>query len=351
MQTFKETFTQSFLGTWSGDKTTTVTCGICGHAFAAEADADDSDVTCPNCNHKFSFVLQPPQMKLGGIALLLIGGGISGAVIAYLNHFFDITGIYFFFVIPIGAIVFGLAANLGFVAFLAMLRTKGVNYNKALLVLLSAIISVSAYWLSEYTMYRSSTIEITYISSPEIEEREAELEKMAIAIDSISSSIDESAKKIDTNESALEKLNKQLEAEPDGDPTEYNRLLSLDADLVTEHNKRVKKGEEIVAKYNARVVELNLLMDRLNTETTVTEGAEIKIEPLPQHLSFLEYIEESYANMSFHMFGARTRAPVSTPSADGQTGSSGLGFLFLKHIGFIFALPALWRQVARRRRS
>ncbi len=134
---YKSTFIKSFIGRWTDNRKMTIRCINCKQKLRIPIDRGNLKVTCPKCNHTFRYSPHLLLKKCLGIPLLLIGGGLSGLLIAYLNHFYDITDFYLFFFIPVGAIVLGLAANTGFVATLAFLRIRGINYSILLLILIS----------------------------------------------------------------------------------------------------------------------------------------------------------------------------------------------------------------------
>lgn len=292
---YKSTSIKSFTGTWFGECTKVVECINCKQKLRIPIDKGNLTITCPKCNRSFPYKPHWLRKKNAGFIFLLIGGILSGLLAAYLNHFYDITNFYLLFVIPVGAIIFGLVANIGFIAALAFLRTSGTNYSRLSLVVMAGFIALFSFWLSQYIAYSSEEMTVNYISRevpPDIEMTKTEIEQMEYTFQNLP-------------------LTEQ----------EHQRLYN---------------------QYEEKVKEVNILIDEFNRGEIGKEVIEAKKEPISKNYTFIDYVKKSYAKSSFSMFGALGKMPIATLSEDIEMGSFGLIFLLLQQIGLFFALSALW---------
>ena len=342
---YKSTFVESFTGRWLENYKTIAKCINCKQKIRIPIDKGNLRVTCPNCNHVFRYSPHLLLKKCLGIPLLLIGGGLSGLLIAYLNHFHDITGFYLFFIIPVGAIVLGLAANTGFVATLAFLRIRGINYSMLFLILMSGTIALFSFWLSQYIVYSTGTITVNYVSRippPEMKQGQAEIKQMEDALHSLHSSIENSSGELQRIKSIINQIERKAESGLIVGQQEYERLISQYNSLVSKHNVNVKRTQEFQGRYETKLSEVNVLIDKFNRGDIGKEVTETKKEPISKTYAFIDYTKKTYEKRSFRMFGLVGKVPLATPSADIEMGSFGLILLLLKQIGLFFALPALW---------
>lgn len=161
---YLSTFADSFEGDWEHSYKTIIKCKQCKQKLRVPLDRGEVQVSCPKCNRLFWYSPYLLLKKIFGFFLLIIGGILFGALIGYLNHLYDITGFYLFFIIPWGAILFAALANIGFFAILAFIRMKGVTYSKLLLLLVLGLIALYAFWRSEYLSYANAFYPNNYIS-------------------------------------------------------------------------------------------------------------------------------------------------------------------------------------------
>lgn len=347
---YKSTFVESFMGRWFDDCKTVIKCINCKQRMRVPINKGNLRVTCLKCNYVFRYSPRLLLKKCLGFPLLLIGGILSGILIAYLNHFYDITGFYFFFIIPVGAIVLGLAANIGFVATLAFLRTRRVNYSVVFLVIMSGSIALFTFWLSQYLVYSMNTITVNYVSRippPEMKQAETKLKQMKDTLYNLRTSIDNSFKELQRTKSIINRMERNVESGFIVDQEEYERLISKYNTLVSEHNANIKTEQKLHNRYKTRVNEVNDLINKLNRGEIGEKVTEMKKEPISKNYVFIDYIKKIYEKRSFRMFGLVGKIPLVTPSADIKMGSFGLFLLLLKQIGLFFALPALWLWTSR----
>lgn len=349
---YNSTFIESFMGRWIDDAKTIIKCINCRQRIRIPIDKGNLKVTCPKCSCVFSYSPHLLLKKLLGIFLLLIGGGLSGVFIAYLNHFYDITGFYLFFIIPVGAIALGLAANTGFVATLAFLRTMGINYSMLFLVIVSGTIALFAFWLSQYIVYSTGIITVNYVSRippTRMGQAEAKIKQMENTLRNLHSSIENSSEELQRIKSIINQMERKAELGLIVDQQEYERLISQYNSLVSKHNVDVERAQKLDSRYGAELGEVNALIDKFNRGDIGKEVTEIKEEPISKSYAFVDYIRKTYEKRSFRMFGLVGKVPLATPSADIQMGSFGLSFLLLKQIGLFFALPGLWLWINRKK--
>lgn len=347
---YKSTFIESFMGRWFDNRKTIIKCVNCKQRIRVPIDKGNLRVTCPKCNYVFRYSPHLLLKKCLGFPLLLIGGGLSGLLIAYLNHFYDITGFYLFFIIPVGAIGLGLSANIGFVATLAFLRTRGINYSMLFLILMSGSIALFAFWLSQYIVYSTGTITVNYVSRippPEMKQAEVEIKQMENTLRNLHSSIENSSEELQRIKSIINQMERKAELGLIVDQQEYERLILQYNSLVSKHNVDVERAQKLHSRYEAELSEVNALIDKFNRGDTGKEVTEIKKEPISKSYAFVDYIKKTYEKRTFLMFGLVGKVPLATPSADVEMGSFGLILLLLKQIGLFLALPGLWLWVNR----
>ncbi len=282
--------------------------------------------------------------KCLGFFLLLIGGILFAILIAYLNHFYDITGFYLFFIIPVGAIILGLVANIGFVATLSFLRTRGINYSMLFLIVMSGLIALFTFWLSQYIVYSTGTITINHVSRvppSELKQAKSELKQMESTLHNLRASIENFSKEIQSIKSRINQMEYNAELGLFVDQEEYKRVISRYNSLVSNYNTNVKTEQKLYNRYETKLIEVNALIDKFNRGEIGKEITEMKKEPISKNYAFLDYIKKTYEKRSFRMFGLVGKVPLVTPSADIKMGSFGIILLILKQIG-LFALPVLW---------
>lgn len=348
---YKTTFIESFTGTWLENYDTIIKCINCKQKLRIPIDKGNLRVTCPKCNYVFCYHPRLLLKKCLGIPLLLIGGCLSGLLIAYLNHFYDITDFYLFFIIPVGAIVLGLAANTGFVATLAFLRIRGINYSMLFLILMSGTLSLFTFWLSQYIVYSTGTITVNYISRippPELKLGEVEIKKMEDTLRSLHSSIKKSFDKLQRIKSIINQIEEKAESGLLIDQQEYERLILQYNSLVSMYNADVKRIQEFQHRYETKLNKINVLIDKFNRGEIGEEVIETKKEPIFKTYTFIDYIKKTYEKRTFRMFGLVRKKFFVTPSIDIEMGLFGLILLLLKQVGLFFALPAIWLLTNRR---
>lgn len=347
---YKSTFVESFMGRWFDKRQTVIRCANCKQRIRVPIDEGNLSVRCPKCDYIFRYLPHLLLKKCLEFPVLLIGGGLSGLLIAYLNHFYDITGFYLFFIIPVGAIGLGLAANIGFVATLAFLRTRGINYSVLFLILMSGSIALFSFWLSQYIVYSTGTITVNYVSRkppPELKQGQAEIEQMADTLRSLHSSIENCSHELKTIKSIINQMERKAELGLIVDQQEYERFIFQYNSLVSKHNIDVKRAQKLHSCYETKLSELNALVDKFNRGDIGKEVTETKKEPISKNYAFVDYIKKTYEKRSFGMFGLVGKVPLATPSVDVEMGSFGLILLLLKQIGLFLALPGLWLWVNR----
>ena len=161
---YLSTFADSFEGISEHSYRTIIKCKQCKQKLRVPLDRANVQVNCPKCNRLFQYSPHLLLKKTFGFFLLIIGGIFFGALTGYLNHLYDITGFFLFFIIPWGAILFAVLTDIGFFAILAFLRIKGIDYSKLLLLLVLGLIALYAFWRSEYLSYANVFYPNNYIS-------------------------------------------------------------------------------------------------------------------------------------------------------------------------------------------
>ena len=148
------TFLDSFKGTWVGESKTIIKCIKCKQNLKVPVNKGNLKVSCPKCKFAFSYSPHLLFKQYSGFILLLTGGILFGVlIITNLTLLIDLTDFYLLFIIPVGAVIFGLLINLGFISILAFLRTKGINYSNLLLIIISGLIVLFTFWLAQYIIY------------------------------------------------------------------------------------------------------------------------------------------------------------------------------------------------------
>ena len=287
---YKSTFVESFMGRWFNDHKTIIKCNNCRQRIRVPIDKGNLRITCPKCNHVFPYFPHLLLKECLGFPLLLVGGGLSGILVAYLNHFYDITGFYLFFIIPVGAIVLGLAANIGFIATLTFLRTRGINYSMMFLVLMSGTIALFAFWLSQYIIYSTGTITVNYVSRkppPKLEKAKTELTQMEKALKVYQSLIESSSQELQQIKSQINRMERDAEVGFYVDTKKYERLISQYNGLVSRHNANVERNEKLYNRYKIEFAKINALIDKFNRGEIGEEITEIKKEPISRNYSFI----------------------------------------------------------------
>lgn len=348
---YKSTFVESFMGRWLDNHKTIIRCVNCKQRLRVPIDKGNLRVTCPKCKYAFRYSPHLLVKKCLGFPLLLTGGGLSGLLIAYLNHFYDITGFYLFFIIPVGAIGLGLSANIGFVATLAFLRTRGINYSILFLIMMSGMISLFAFWMSKYIVYSTGTITVKYVSRKppcKLEKAKTELTQMEKTLKVYQSLIESSSQELQQIKSQISKIEHNSKLGFYVNRERYEKLVSQYNNLASKHNATVEKMQKLYNSYETKLVEINTLIDKFNRGEIGEEVTEIKKELISRNYSFMDYIKKTYEKRSFRLFGLVRKVPLATPSVDVEMGSFGLILLLLKQIGLFFALPAVWLWANRR---
>jgi len=342
---YKSAFVESFLGKWVDKRHTTIKCPNCKQKLLLPIDKGNLRVKCPKCDYVFYYSPHILFKKCLGFPVLLIGGGLSGLLVAYLNHFYDITSFYLFFIIPVGAIVLGLAANIGFIFILSFLRIKGINYSTLLLILMSGMIALFSFWLSQYIVYSTGTIPVNYVSRvppPEIKKEQVKIKQMENTLHSLHSSIESSSDKLQRIKSIINQIEEKAKMGLVIDKHKDETLISQYNTLVSKHNINVKKAQELQSRYETKLSEVNALIDKFNRGEVGQKVVETKKEPIYKAYTFINYIKKTYEKRSFRMFGLIGKVPLVTPSVDIKLGLFGLILLLLKQIGLFFALSILW---------
>ena len=144
---------RSMTGELAFDNKNIIRCKGCHHKLSVPSNRGKVKIRCPNCGFIRTYSPTLLITQFIGIPLLILGGCLSGAVFGYLNHLYDITGLFFFFIIPFGAMFFSALANLGFFGILAFIRMRGVDYPSFLLVVLTSLIALLSFWGGEYIDY------------------------------------------------------------------------------------------------------------------------------------------------------------------------------------------------------
>jgi len=314
-------------------------CKNCNQKLRIPEDKGKLKVICPSCNYTFFYSPKIIVKKILSIPLLLVGGILSGIFVAYLNHFYDITNLYLFFIFPIGAIIFSLISNIGFVAILSFIRIIGMNYSKIFIFLLSGFIALFAFWLSQYIIYSTNTITVEYTSRVipfEIKEAKNEMNVLENELINIRSIISQIKEGITEQENKIKQINK------DENYLEYEKLIQEYNNLVNKHNRTISKEKKIYNIYKVKYDKVNALINNFNNGNVGEKIIKTKEESISSNYKFSEYIKKTYENRSFRAFGVLGKIPIATPSADVKMGSFGLIFLLIKQIGVFFALPIVW---------
>ena len=347
---YKSALVESFMGRWFDNKKTIIKCVGCKQRIRVPINEGDLRVTCPKCKYISCYSPHLLLKKCLGFPLLLIGGALCGLLTAYLNHFYDITGFYFFFVIPVGAIALGLIANIGFVASLAFLRTRGINYSILLLILMSGSIALFAFWLGQYIVYSKGTITVNYVSriAPlELKQGQSKIKQTEDTLNSLYSSIERSSNKLQKIKSTINRMEENAKSGLTVDQQEYENFVLQYNSLVPKHNADVKSAQKLDSRYQVSINEVNTLVDKFNRGNIGKEITKVKKEPISKSYTFVDYIKKTYEKRTFRMFGLVGNIPLVTPSAGIEMGLFGLILLLLKQIGLFFALPALWLWASR----
>jgi len=290
-------FADTLLGRWFDTHKKIIKCAKCKQKLRIPINKGSLRVTCPKCKCTFDYSPHILLKKCFAFPLLLIGSAPCAILVAYLNHFYDITGFSLFFVIPAGSIVLGLGANIGFVASLAFLRTRGINYHVFVLILISGSLALCTFWLSQYIYYSTETATVQYYSReppPELEWGKKEIKQLEARIDNLQSSIENSSRRLRKIESRIVQVKKDADLGYVIDQEDYQRLISQYNDLVSGHNTNVKKAQKLHSYYQAKLTELNALIDRFNRGEIGEEVTLIKKERVSKTYStFIEYIKKA----------------------------------------------------------
>jgi predicted nucleic-acid-binding Zn-ribbon protein len=145
---------------------TIIACGNCKKRLRIPNSWKTLRVTCPECKYEFFYSYKPFLLKKAfDFVLVLIGGFLSGTLIAYLNHFYDITGFYLNFIIPIGIILYGIAVNALFALFIFILfRNRGINISGKFYLIISGLIAIYSFWSAKYITYSIVPVNVQYVS-------------------------------------------------------------------------------------------------------------------------------------------------------------------------------------------
>ena len=286
------------------------------------------------------------KQKLIGVLFVLFCGLLSAALMAYINHFYDITNFYLLFVIPIGAIILGLLANTGVVFSLLFLKKKEITYNKFFVIIISAVISLVSYWLSQYINYSNETIITEYtvsrIPPPEIDQTKEELKQIKKQIQNLYSSIKNSSTQLETIKNKIKKIEQDKIIGIRTNQKEYKDLVSQHDNLYSEHNKKLWEIRKLEEYYQRRGTELNYLIDCYNRGIVGKQVVNIKKEPVSKKYKFFDYVKKKHKDISFKTFGVVIK---KLPLVPVKEESSGIALLLVKQIGLFFALPissTLW---------
>ncbi|MDO9464868.1 MAG: hypothetical protein Q7J67_06185 [bacterium] len=350
MMGYKSAFVESFMGRWFDNYETIIKCVGCKQRIRVPTNKGNLKVTCSKCKYIFCYSPHLLLKKSLGFPLLLIGGALCGLLIAYLNRFYDITGFYLFFIIPVGAIALGLIANTGFVATLAFLRTREINYPMLLLILISGSIALFTFWLSQYIVYSTGTITVNYVSriAPlELKQGQSKIKQMEDTLHSLHSSIERSSNKLQRIKSTINQTEEKAKSGLTVDQQEHKNLVLQYNSLIPKHNADVKSAQKLDSRYQVSINEVNTLVDKFNRGNIGKEITKVKKEPISKSYTFVDYIKKTYEKRTFRMFGLVGNVPLVTPSAGIEMGQFGLILLLLKQIGLFFALPALWLWASR----
>ena len=350
MMGYKSAFVESLMGRWFDNHETIIKCVGCKQRIRVPINKGNLKVTCPKCKYIFCYSPRLLLKKCLGFPLLLIGGVLCGFLIAYLNHFYDITGFYFFFVIPVGAIALGLIANTGFIATLAFLRTREINYSMLFLILMSGSIALFTFWLSQYIVYSTGTITVNYVSRiapPELKQGQDKIKQVEDTLHSLHSLIERSSNKLQRINSTINRMEEKAKSGLTVDQQEYENIVLQYNSLVSKHNADVKSTQKLDSRYQVSINEVNTLVDKFNRGNIGKEITKVKKEPISKSYAFVDYIKKTYEKRTFRMFGLVGNVPLVTPSAGIEMGLFGLILLLLKQIGLFFALPVLWLWVSK----
>ncbi|MDP2763001.1 MAG: hypothetical protein Q8O27_00595 [Enterobacteriaceae bacterium] len=342
---YKSIFIESLVGTWIDQHKTTTKCVNCKQGIRIPINRGNLLVTCPKCNQIFRYKPQLLFKKLLGAIFLIFVGGISGFSIGYLNHFYDITGFYLFFIIPVGAVILGIISNIGFIAVLTLLRIRGINYSMLILIFMSGTIALLSFWVSQYIVYYTEEITVNYISRippPKLKQGQEKVKQMKITLHNLQSSIELLTDELNNIKSGINQIEDNSTLGYKINQQEYKKLISKYNNMVSEHNYKSNKVKSFYYRYENKLHEVNDLIKSYNNGSIGKEITQTKQESLSKKYSFLNYIKKTYEKRSFQIFGLVGKVPIATPSLNIETGSFGLSLLLLKQIGLFFSLPGIW---------
>lgn len=152
---FFRTFSESFKGSFREDNKIVIKCKKCKQLIRIPIDKGRLKVTCPNpkCNSQFQFYPNLKVKKFFSYFFILVGGLIFGFFLSNITFLLDIASFYIFFIFPVGAFLYGLIVNVGYIGFLSLIRMTTIKFSYLTVVLTSGFIVIFTFWLGQYAFY------------------------------------------------------------------------------------------------------------------------------------------------------------------------------------------------------
>ena len=249
------------------------------------------------------------------------------------------------FVIPVGAIAFGLLANAGLISVTSALRICGVHYSKLLIGILSGCIGLIAFWGSQYGTYCSKTMVVNYQTRVppqvllEAQHQSARLENQVTAQHQ---SLQISSQKLEQLKGQINDLDRNAQLGYSVDESRYNQLVRQYNELAKAYNNDVAGKQRLDFAYERQITSTNDLIDQFNKGKIGVVEVTKTHEPISKHFTFLEYIRNSCNKVSLRVFGVAGKVPLATPNINVELGGWGLILFIIEQLAIMLSLPMLW---------
>lgn len=150
---FFRTFSESFKGSFREDNKVIIKCKKCKQLIRIPIDKGRLKVICPKCSSHFQFYPNLKVKKFFSYFFILVGGLIFGFFLSNITFLLDIASFYIFFIFPVGAFLYGLIVNVGYIGCLSLIRMKSINFSYLTVILTSGFIVIFTFWLGQYVFY------------------------------------------------------------------------------------------------------------------------------------------------------------------------------------------------------